>query len=111
MVSVERQGEDYIFTTKGDANALSDYYPAAGGKVLGKVIFISHPLGAAVNFLSSPAAFILLIMVPLLIIFISNFARTVISARKLLREEEEAAVREAMEELERRKKEKNIGQK
>lgn len=105
VVSVEHQGENYVFTTKGDANALPDQYPANGKNVLGKVIFISHSLGTAVNFLSSPIAFVVLIVIPLFLILISNLVRMIRSARKLLREEEEAAVRDAVEELKRRKQE------
>ena len=105
VVSVEHQGENYIFNTKGDANALPDQYPASGKNVLGKVIFISHSLGTAVNFLSSPIAFVVLIVIPLFLILISNLVRMIRSARKLLREEEEAAVRDAVEELKRRKQE------
>ena len=105
VVSVEHQGENYVFTTKGDANALPDKYPASGKNVLGKVIFISHSLGTVVNFLSSPIAFVVLIVIPLFLILISNLVRMIRSARQLLREEEEAAVRDAVEELKRRKQE------
>ena len=106
VVSVEHQGENYVFTTKGDANALPDHYPAAGKDVLGKVIFISGQLGMIVNFLSSPAAFVLLIMIPLLVIFISNLVRMIKSAKKIMEEEKEEAVRQALEELKRKKQEK-----
>lgn len=106
VVSVERQGTEYIFQTKGDANALPDHYPAAGKDVLGKVIFISGQLGMIVNFLSSPAAFVLLIMIPLLVIFISNLVRMIKSAKKIMEEEKEEAVRQALEELKRKKQEK-----
>ena len=111
VVSVEQEGEEYIFITKGDANALPDQYPAQGKKVRGKVVFISYSLGVVVNFLSSPIAFVLLIILPLLCIFISNLVRMVSSARKLMKEEEEAAVREALEELKRRKQEEDPDQK
>ena len=105
VVSVEQQGESYIFTTKGDANAVADHYPALGENVLGKVVFVSYPLGVIVNFLSSPVAFVVLILVPIFIIFMTNLVRTVSSAKKILKEEEEAAVQAAVEELKRRKQE------
>ena len=92
VVAVEQQGESYIFRTKGDANAVEDHYPALGENVLGKVVFISYPLGVVVNFLSSPVAFVVLILLPILIIFVSNLIRTVRSARTILKEEQEAAV-------------------
>ena len=105
VVSVKHQGENHVFTTKGDANALPDKYPASGKNVLGKVNFMSHSLGTMVNFLSSPIAFVVLIVIPLFLILISNLVRMIRSARQLLREEEEAAVRDAVEELKRRKQE------
>lgn len=105
VVAVERQGESYIFRTKGDANAVEDHYPALGENVLGKVVFISYPLGVVVNFLSSPVAFVVLILLPILIIFVSNLIRTVRSARTILKEEQEAAVQAAVEALQRKKAE------
>lgn len=103
VISVEQQGDSYVFNTKGDANAMPDRYPALGENVLGKVIFVSYPLGVFVNFLSSPVAFVLLILIPIFIIFVSNLVRTVGSARKILKAEEEAAVQAALDELRRRK--------
>lgn len=55
VVSVEQHEEGTVFWIKGDANVLQDRYPATEKEVLGKVIFISYPLGIAVNFLSTPA--------------------------------------------------------
>lgn len=103
VVAIEQEGDQYQFTTKGDANALPDQYPASGKNLVGKVIFISYPLGVAVSFLSSPLGFVVLILLPLLVIFISNLIRMFASARRLMREEEEAAVREAVEAVRRRK--------
>lgn len=105
VVAVEQQGESYIFRTKGDANTIEDHYPALGENVLGKVVFISYPLGVVVNFLSSPVAFVVLILLPILIIFVSNLIRTVRSARTILKEEQEAAVQAAVEALQRKKAE------
>lgn len=105
VVAVEQQGESYIFRTKGDANTIEDHYPALGENVLGKVVFISYPLGVVVNFLSSPVAFVVLILLPILIIFVSNLIRTVRSARTILKEEKEAAVQAAVEALQRKKAE------
>lgn len=102
VVAVEQQGESYIFRTKGDANAMEDHYPALGENVLGKVVFISYPLGVVVNFLSSPVAFVVLILLPILIIFVSNLIRTVRSARTILKEEQEAAVQAAVAALKRK---------
>ncbi|MDD6614912.1 MAG: signal peptidase I [Lachnospiraceae bacterium] len=103
VVSIEQEGNQYQFTTKGDANALPDRYPALGQNLVGKVIFTSYPLGMAVNCLSSPVGFVLLVILPLLWIFASNLIRMFASARKLMKGEQEAAVREAVEEVRRKK--------
>ena len=50
-----------------------------------------------------------MILVPLSVILLSNLIHTVRLANKISREEEEAAVREAVEELRRRKQEKDGG--
>ncbi len=106
VVSVEQQGDSYIFITKGDANAIQDQYPAQGENVLGKVIYISHPLGMVVNFMSSPAAFVLLILLPIFIILVSSLIRVAKSAKNILEEEEAAAVQAAVEEVRRKQQEK-----
>lgn len=111
VVSVEKKDNEYQFTTKGDANALADDCPAIGQNLVGKVIFSSYTLGVAVNFLSSPVGFVLLIMLPLTLILITSLYRTVKSARKIMKEEEEAAVRKAMEEIRERKRRERNGEK
>lgn len=103
VVSVEQEEGQYRFITKGDANAVEDEYPAAGKSLLGKVVFVSYPLGIAVNFLSSPVGFFALIVFPLLIILIMNLYRTIRSARRIMREEKEEAIRRAVEEVRQRK--------
>lgn len=103
VVSVEQEEQQYQFVTKGDANAVADEYPAVGKNLLGKVVFVSYPLGAAVNFVSAPVGFFVLILCPLLIILIMNLCRTIRSAKKIMQEEREEAIRKAVEEVRQRK--------
>ena len=109
VTEVEHLENDYQFTTKGDANALPDRYPAEGNRLLGKVIFVSYPLGIVVKFLSGPLGFVLLILCPLAVILISSLCRAISSARKIMKEEEEAAVREAIEAVRRKKQQEKAG--
>lgn len=104
VISVEQDGGSYQYTTRGDANALADEYPATEDKLVGKVVFVSYPLGVAVNFLSSPLGFVALIIIPLAVILIGGVYRTISSARKIMKEEEEDAVRQAMEEIRKKKR-------
>lgn len=78
IVSVEKEGDGYLYKTKGDANNVADAYEVQSEYLLGKVIW-------------------------------SSLIHTVRLAKKISREEEEAAVREAVEELRRRKQEKDGG--
>ncbi len=103
VVSVECNADHYSYVTRGDANALPDQYPVAEESLLGKVIYVSYPLGVAVNIISQPVAFFLLILFPLMALLIVNLCRTISSARKIMRAEEEAAVREAVEEVRRKR--------
>ena len=67
------------------------------------MIFTSHPLGLFVRLLANPLIFIPVILLPLFIILLSNLIRTVRLAKQMAKEEEEAAVREALEEIRKKK--------
>lgn len=103
VVSVEQDGELWYYTTKGDANQIADKYIVTSDDLIGKVIFTSHPLGIFVRLLANPLIFIPVILLPLFIILLSNLIRTVRLAKQMAKEEEEAAVREALEEIRKKK--------
>lgn len=103
VVSVEQDGELWYYTTKGDANQIADKYIVTSDDLIGKVIFTSHPLGLFVRLLANPLIFIPVILLPLFIILLSNLIRTVRLAKQMAKEEEEAAVREALEEIRKKK--------
>lgn len=103
VVSVEQNGETWIYETKGDANQVVDQYPVSSEDLIGKVVFVSYPLGVAVHLLSNPLIFIPGILVPLFFILIYNISRTILLTRGLVQEEEEAAVREAVEAIRRKR--------
>lgn len=58
----------YSFTTKGDANAINDEYPAEGEQVIGKVIAKSSIMEKLVKLRENPATFFLLILLPMCVI-------------------------------------------
>lgn len=80
-----------------------DQYPVSSEDLIGKVVFVSYPLGVAVHLLSNPLIFIPGILVPLFFILIYNISRTILLTRGLVQEEEEAAVREAVEAIRRKR--------
>ena len=100
VVSVEKEGDGYIYQTKGDANNVADAYDVQSEYLVGKVIWSSLILGKISRLAANP---LILILLPLSVILLTNLIHTVRLAKKITREEEEAAVREAVEELRKRK--------
>lgn len=103
VVSVKKEGNGYIYTTKGDANNTVDAYDVLSKYLIGRVQTSSVILGKISRLAANPLIFIPVILAPLAVILISNFVRTVLLAKQITKEEEEAAVREALEEIKRRK--------
>lgn len=109
VVRIEEAAGKYLFITKGDANVIEDIYPPDDSLLVGRVVFTSYPLGAVVSLLANPLVFGSLILLPLLIILLSNLYRAVRIAADIAKKEEEAAVRQALEEIKARKNAENQG--
>lgn len=99
VVRIERENGRLLFITKGDANPLEDRWPTEESALVGRVVFRSYGLGRAVRLLSNPLVFLGLILLPLLVILLTNLYRAVRLAADIARQEEEAALRQALEEL------------
>ena len=107
VIAVEQDGEEWNYTTQGDANNTPDQYGTDSRALIGKVVASSLVLGKLARLVSNPLVFIPVILIPLAVILISNMVQTVRLAGKIARDEEEAAVREAIREIqEKRQKEK-----
>ncbi len=107
VVKIEEVDGHRVFTTKGDINTLEDKTPVFEEDLIGKVVFSSHFLGVLINLLTKPYVFFPLVIIPLLVIVISNIRSTVRNANEIARREEEEAVRQMMEEIKRNNKENN----
>lgn len=105
VVSIEQNGDNWSFVTKGDANQLEDRYVTSSEDLIGKVVFVSHGMGIMVHLLSNPLIFIPVIVLPMFVILIYNLSRTIRLTRNIVKEEEEAAVREAVEAIRRSREE------
>jgi len=105
VTDITVDGGSRYFTTKGDANVIEDKYPVGENNLIGKVVFTSSFLGILSRVVSNPLVFIPLILVPLLFILLSNMVRTVRLARQAAEEDEKKAVEEALQEIRRRKAE------
>ena len=99
VTEIQKNGEQYVYTTRGDGNNIEDPYPVESGQLVGKVIWSSVILGKIARLVSNPLIFIPVILVPLAIILLGNFFQTIALARKIAKEEEEKAIREAIDQL------------
>lgn len=99
VVRIEKENGRLLFITKGDANPVEDIWPVDASALVGKVVFRSYGLGRAVSLLSNPLVFVGIILLPLLVILLTNLYRAVRLAADIARQEEEAALRQALEEL------------
>lgn len=99
VVKVEKDGDHWIYTTKGDANNVVDSYTVDGKYLIGKVVASSLLLGKLARLVSNPLIFIPIILIPLAIILISNIVKTAKLANTLAQEEEEKAVKEALRQI------------
>ena len=89
----------YLYRTKGDANNVEDAYEVHSNYLLGKVVGSSLLLGKLSRLAANPLIFVPVILVPLFVILLTNLLRTIRLAGKIAKDEEQAAVREAIEEL------------
>ena len=108
VVSISQDGDNYVYTTKGDANNAADLYDAQSRYLIGKVIWSSLLLGKLSRLAANPLIFIPLILIPLALILITNLVHTVRLAKTIAKEEEEAAVKEALQELRERREKKEM---
>lgn len=105
ILEIEEQDGKLVFLTKGDANNVSDQYLTLEEDVIGKVVWVSLFIGKLVRLASNPLFFIPCIMIPLVVLLGRNMWESIKLAKQLAREEEEKAVREAIEEIRKRKAE------
>ena len=108
VVSISQDGDNYIYTTKGDANNAADLYDAQSRYLIGKVIWSSLFLGKRClktinahfsNMRRSSSLRIVKKAINLAAILITNLVHTVRLAKTIAREEEEAAVKEVIQAL------------
>lgn len=109
VTKVRKEGDHIVYTTKGDANSMEDSYEAFDTYLIGKVVGSSLLLGKIARLASNPLIFVPIILVPLVVILISNMVRTIALASKIAKDEEEQAVREMIEQLKKQKETENSG--
>jgi len=99
VVEINTDQEGLYFTTKGDANPVPDEDPVRPQYVIGRVVASSVLWGKLVRLISNPLVFAVAIVVPLLIILISNIVLTAKTAKEIELEE--------IEEIQEKKKQKD----
>ena len=94
VTAVRREGDQWVYTTRGDANNVDDTYEAYSRYLVGKVVGSSVLVGKLSRLAANP-----LIFIPIALILIGNLVRTLRLAGKIAKEEEAKAVQEAIREL------------
>ncbi len=89
VVSVEREGGEYVFKTKGDANQTEDRFDALGRDVRGKVVLHVPFLGYILDFFQRPLGFILAISVAAGCLIFSQVRKLVSEVNRVRREAHE----------------------
>lgn len=108
VVEIQKDGEHWFYTTKGDANNVVDSYTVDSEYLVGKVMGSSYLLGKLARLVSNPLIFIPIILLPLAVILITNLVRTISLAKKIAKDEEEAAVKEAIQQIREKRKMQNL---
>lgn len=111
VMEIEKDGDHWFYTTKGDANNVVDAYTVDSEYLIGKAIGSSLMLGKLARLVSNPLIFIPIILLPLAVILITNLVRTVSLAKKIAKDEEEAAVKEAIQQIREQRRKKNLDEK
>lgn len=106
IVDIYKEEGNLYFSTRGDANNVVDRYQTREEDIIGKVIFSSKGIGKMIRLISNPLVFLPLIILPLAVMLGRSLYESYTIAKRLVREEEEAAVREAIEDIRRNRKEK-----
>lgn len=98
VTAVRREGDQWVYTTRGDANNVDDTYEAYSRYLVGKVVGSSVLIGKLSRLTANPLIFIPIILIPLALILIGNLVRTLRLAGKIAKEEAKA-VQEAIREI------------
>lgn len=97
VVRAEIQNGETVLYTKGDANLIDDKYGTREKDLIGRMVFSSFLLGTVVRLAANPIVFIPVIILPLLIMLVTNIMRSVRITKTMMAEEEAKAIEEGRE--------------
>jgi len=97
IIEVNHMNDVTTFVTKGDNNDIADLRSITDGDIVGKYVFRSVVLGRILNFLTSSAGFLIVIVLPMLAFFIYQIYHLVMVGINL---KKAIAMEEATEEYE-----------
>lgn len=89
IVAVDVNGNEYMYTTKGDGNSTKDSTPVAQNNVIGKYILKIPKAGFIQNFLVSKTGWIVAILIPSLGIIIYDVIKIAKKAPEKLKKKKE----------------------
>lgn len=76
VVEITEQGGEPAFVTKGDANDQPDPSPVSASRLIGVVVFTIPYIGYVVEFVNTPVGFLALVVVPFLLLLITEVLST-----------------------------------
>ena len=79
---VQEEGQT-VMITRGDANPMEDSYPVLREDVIGVVVFSSLFLGKTALFTEHPLVFFPFLVLPIVVMLISNLLSTIQAAKEL----------------------------
>jgi signal peptidase len=94
IVAVGEEEGKTVFLTAGLNNGAQDAYPVEPGRVVGRFCFSIPGLGAAVEFLKSPAGYFICLLAPLSLLAARQVWRIIKLVRARAEEQKEALERE-----------------
>ena len=72
VVETTEQGGELAFVTQGDANDQPDASPVPASQVMGQVIFTIPYIGYVIQFVNTPTGFVALVLVPFVLLLLSE---------------------------------------
>ena len=94
VMAVNQTAESLNFTTRGDANIANDLIPVPASSLLGRVSYSVPFLGYLLSFVRTEAGILLLVIVPALLIIVSELRRFISYAAAFEKEKKGGGVRQ-----------------
>ena len=90
VVGITEQGDETAFITQGDANDEPDASPVLASQVMGQVTFTIPYIGYVIEFVNTPMGFIALVIVPFVLLLLTEL-RSILASKNSATDETASA--------------------